>query len=147
MFVFQVNFSNSFLKGISPQFLFRCESLRKRETEILGIWLLGEIMCYPGGCTSLQEANLVSAIPAVNSSFRSLLTCNNNTAHSITLKPTTVRELENICSTSASGKAPSYDNIPMHVIKNSFHPISTSLMNIINLSFVNGIFPDKTENC
>ena len=87
--------------------------------------------------------NLASAIPAVNSSFLSFLTCNNNTA--ITLKPTTVRELENICSTFASGKAPGYDNIPIHVIKNSFHLISTPLMNIINLSFVKGIFPDKLK--
>ena len=87
--------------------------------------------------------NLASAIPAVNSSFLSFLTCNNNTA--ITLKPSTVRELENICSTFASGKAPGYDNIPIHVIKNSFHLISTPLMNIINLSFVKGIFPDKLK--
>ena len=63
----------------------------------------------------------------------------------ITLKPTTVRELENICSTFASGKAPGYDNIPMHVIKNSFHLISAPLMNIITLSFVKGIFPDKLK--
>ena len=87
--------------------------------------------------------NLASAIPAVNSSFRSFLTGNNNTA--ITLKPTTVRELENICSTFALGKAPGYDNIPMHVIQNSFHLISTPLINIINLSFVKGIFPDKLK--
>ena len=52
--------------------------------------------------------NLVSAIPAVNSSFRSFLTCNKNTA--INLKPTTVRELENICSAFASRKDPGYDN-------------------------------------
>ena len=100
-------------------------------------------MCYPGGFTSLQEANLISAIPAVNSSFLPLLTCNNNTA--ITLKPTTVRELENICSTSESGRAPSYDNIPMNVIKKQFYLISTPLMNIINLSIVKGIFPDKLK--
>ena len=33
----------------------------------------------------------------------------------------------------------------MHVIKNSFHLISRPLMNIINLSFVKGIFPDKLK--
>ena len=47
--------------------------------------------------------------------------------------------------TFASGKVPGYDNIPMHVIKNSFHLISTPLMNIINLSFLKGIFPDKLK--
>ena len=86
---------------------------------------------------------LASAIPAVSSTFRSFLTGNSNTA--VTLKPTTVRELENICSTFASGKAPGYDNIPMHVIKNSFHLISTPLMNIINLSLLKGIFPHKLK--
>ena len=86
---------------------------------------------------------LASAIPAVSPTFRSFLSGNSNTA--LTLKPTTVRELENICSTFASGKAPGYDNIPMHVIKNSFHLISTPLMNIINLSLLKGIFPDKLK--
>ena len=33
----------------------------------------------------------------------------------------------------------------MHVIENSFHLISTSLMNIINLSLLKGIFPDKLK--
>ena len=33
----------------------------------------------------------------------------------------------------------------MHVIKNSFHLISAPLMNMINLSFVKGIFPDKLK--
>ena len=42
MFVFQVNFSNSFLKGISPQFLFRRESLWKRETEIRDLVARGD---------------------------------------------------------------------------------------------------------
>ena len=60
---------------------------------------------------------LASAIPAVSPTFRSFLSGNSNTA--LTLKPTTVRELENICST--------------------FHPISTPLMNIINLSLLKGI--------
>ena len=33
----------------------------------------------------------------------------------------------------------------MYVIKKLFHFISTPLMNIINLSFVKGIFPDKLK--
>ena len=86
---------------------------------------------------------LASAIPAVSPTFRSFLSGNSNTA--LTLKPITVRELENICSTFASGKAPGYDNILMHVIKNSFHLISTPLMNIIYLSLLKGIFPDKLK--
>ena len=86
---------------------------------------------------------LASAIPAVSSTFRSFLTCNSNTA--VTLKPTTVRELENIRSTFVLGKAPGYDNIPMHVIKNSFHLVSTPLMNIINLSLRKIIFTEKLK--
>ena len=45
----------------------------------------------------------------------------------------------------ASGKAPSYDNISMLVIKHSFHLISAPLANIINLSSQKGIFPDKLK--
>ena len=38
-----------------------------------------------------------------------------------------------------------YDNISMRVIKHSFHLISAPLTNIINLSLLKGIFPDKLK--
>ena len=43
----------------------------------------------------------------------------------------------------ASKKAPGYDSIPMHVIKYSFHLMLAPLADIINLSLLKGIFPDK----
>ena len=45
----------------------------------------------------------------------------------------------------ASKKAPGYDSFPMHVIKYLFHLISAPLADIINLSLLKGIFPDKLK--
>ena len=87
---------------------------------------------------------LASAIPTVNSAtFRSFL--GSNDYPSIILKPTNTRELESICGLFSPRKAPGYDNISMRVIKHSFHLISSPLANIINLSLVKGIFPDKLK--
>ena len=44
-----------------------------------------------------------------------------------------------------SKKAPGYDSIPVHVIKFSFHLNSAPLADIINLSLLKGIFPDKLK--
>ena len=82
-------------------------------------------------------------IPKVNPSFRSYL--GDNIRPSINLKPTTTSELESICDMFASKKAPGYDSIPMHVIKYWFHLISAPLADIINLSLLKGIFPDKLK--
>ena len=87
--------------------------------------------------------NLASAIPTVNTTFRSFLGNNNSTP--ITLKPTNSNELGNICSNFNSGKAAGYDNIPLHVAKHSFHLIFAPLADIINLSLLKGIFPDKLK--
>ena len=88
--------------------------------------------------------NLASAIPTVNSAtFRSFL--DSREYPPIFLKPTDIRELENICSLFSPWKAPGYDNISMRVIKHSFHLISAPLVNIINLSLSKGIFPDKLK--
>ena len=64
---------------------------------------------------------------------------------SLALKPTTVEELNDICMSLKSGKAPGYDDISMHVIKSTFEIVSEPLKNIINLSFSKGIFPDKLK--
>lgn len=53
--------------------------------------------------------------------------------------------MEDICSNFSSGKAPIYDDIPMHVIKNSFHLVSAPLLSIVNLSLQKVIFPDKMK--
>ena len=87
--------------------------------------------------------NLAKSIPKVNPSFRSYL--GDNIRSSINLKPTTTSELESICDMFASKKVPGYDSIPMHVIKYSFHLISAPLADIINLSLLKGIFPDKLK--
>ena len=55
------------------------------------------------------------------------------------------RELANICSLFSPRKAPGYDNISMRGIKHSFHLISAPLADIINLSLLKGIFPDKLK--
>ena len=86
---------------------------------------------------------LAAKIPPVNTSFRSFL--NGQTHESLALKPTTVEELNDICMSLKSGKAPGYDDISMHVIKNTFEIVSEPLKNIINLSFSKGIFPDKLK--
>ena len=87
--------------------------------------------------------NLARSISSVNPSFRSHLGDNNHSF--INLKPTTTSELESICGMFASKKAPGYDSIPVHVIKYSFHLISAPLADIINLSLLKGIFPDKLK--
>lgn len=92
-------------------------------------------------CTNFGP-RLASTTTAVNSNFRSFLNNNNNP---ITLKASTIKELENISKTLASRKAPGYDNIPMNVIKSSFHLISSPLANIINQSLQKGILPDKLK--
>ena len=86
---------------------------------------------------------LAAKIPRVNTSFRSFL--NGQTHESLALKPTNVEELNDICMSLKSGKAPGYDDISMHVIKNTFEIVSEPLKNIINLSFSKGIFPDKLK--
>ena len=79
----------------------------------------------------------------MNPAFRSYLGDNNHL--SINLKRTTASELEGICGMFASEKAPGYDSIPLHVTKYSFHLISAPLPDIISLSLLKGIFPDKLK--
>ena len=87
--------------------------------------------------------NLARSISSVNPSFRSHHGDNNHSF--INLTPTTTSELESICGMFSSKKAPGYDSFPMHVIKYLFHLISAPLADIINLSLLKGIFPDKLK--
>ena len=76
--------------------------------------------------------DLASKIPQANSSFRTFLTNNENSP--ITLGQANVDELDEIRRSFQSGKAPGFDNIPMHVILNSFDLIAKPLTQLINLS-------------
>lgn len=51
--------------------------------------------------------------------------------------------MESICGMFTLKKAPGSDSIPMHVTRYLFHLISAPLVDIINLSLLKGIFPDK----
>ena len=64
---------------------------------------------------------------------------------SIFLKPTNIAELTEICQSLKSGKALGCDDISMQVIKNTFEIISQPLVQIINLSLLNGYFPNKLK--
>jgi hypothetical protein len=67
---------------------------------------------------------------------------------SIFLKPTNIAELTEICLSLKSGKASGCDDISMQVIKNTFEIISQPLVQIINLSLLNGYFhyfPNKLK--
>ena len=79
----------------------------------------------------------------MNPCFRSYFDDNNHP--SIKSKFTATNELESICGTFASKKAPGYDSMLMHVIKYSFHLISDPLADIILLSLRKGIIPDKLK--
>ena len=88
--------------------------------------------------------NLASAIPSVNfANFCSFLA--SKVCPSIILKPTDTLELESICSLFSPRRVPGYGNIFVLVIKHSFHLIFARLANIINLSLLKGIFPDKLK--
>ncbi len=86
---------------------------------------------------------LANRIQTTNSSFQNFLGPTND--QSVFLRPTSIFELKEICGSFSSRKAPGYDNIPMHLIKNSFEFIIVPLMNIINLSFEMGVFPEKLK--
>ena len=77
----------------------------------------------------------------MNTSFHPFL--NDQTYESLVLKSTTVEELNDICVSMKSWKTPGYDDISMYIIKNTFEIVSEALKNIINLSFSNGISPEK----
>ena len=62
---------------------------------------------------------------------------------SILLEPTTSVELINICKSLKNGTGA--ENIPMHIIIDSFEYISAPLTQIVNLSLAKGIFPDKLK--
>ncbi len=94
--------------------------------------------CIPNYFTNVGPT-LANRIQTTNSSFQNFLGPTND--QSVFLRPTSIFELKEICGSFSSRKAPGYDDIPMHLIKNSFEFIIVPLMNIINLSF----FPEKLK--
>ena len=87
--------------------------------------------------------SLARKIPPTNRSFHEFL--GPTISETIFLKPTTVNELREICMSFKNGKAPGYDNLPIHIIKKSFELISEPLMLVINSSLEAGLFPDKSK--
>ena len=87
--------------------------------------------------------SLARKIPKTNKSHMDFMSLHNK--HSIMVQPVTTEELENICKSFKSSKAPGYDNISMNIIKRSFDIISEPLKFIINLSLDKGIFPDNLK--
>ncbi len=95
-------------------------------------------------CFKNVGPTLANRIQTTNSSFQNFLGPTND--QSVFLRPTSIIELKEICAGSfSSRKAPGYNNIHMHLIKNSFEFIIVPLMNIINLSFEMGVFPEKLK--
>ena len=88
-------------------------------------------------------STLASTIQTTTSAFQSFLGPTNN--QTIFLRPTSIAELQEICRSFDSRKAPGCDKIPMHLIKNSFEFIIVPLMNIINISLEMGVFPEKLK--
>ena len=86
---------------------------------------------------------LASKIPQINSSFCTYLTSNENSA--IFISPTNADELDEICRSFQSSKALGFDDIPIHLIKNSFDLIAEPLTQIINLLLSTAVFPDKLK--
>jgi hypothetical protein len=66
-------------------------------------------------------------------------------SETIFLKPTTEHELKIISMSFKGGKAPGYDHIPLHLVKNLFDIISKPLMRVINISLEKGIFPNDLK--
>jgi hypothetical protein len=87
--------------------------------------------------------NLAKKIPDANTPFSTFLS--NRTKDSIFLNPTNVTELTNICYSLKSGMTAGFDNIAMNAIKLSFEFIAYPLVQIINRSISNGVFPDKLK--
>ena len=93
--------------------------------------------------TNVGGPNLAKKIPDVNTPFSTFLS--NHIKDSIFLNPTNVTELTNICHSLKSGKTAGFDNIAMNAIILSFEFIVYPLVQIINRSISNGVFPDKLK--
>ena len=59
--------------------------------------------------------------------------------------PLTITELKDAFFSLQTNKSLGYDGISFNVIKYCFEPLSTSLLNIFNLSLEKGIFPDELK--
>ena len=86
---------------------------------------------------------LASKIPHHNVSFRSFLDL--SYSESMFLCPTNKNELQDICYSFKTGKAPGFDNVSMYVIKKSFDLLVQPFANIIYLSLCMGMFPEKLK--
>jgi len=88
--------------------------------------------------------SLAKNIPECHSRFRSFLPQNMN-VHSIFLEPVDESEIIKIIKGFKSSKSAGYDHITMEDIKNACIYITHPLVNIINQSLHNGIFPNNLK--
>ena len=68
-----------------------------------------------------------------------------NATSSMFLDPTCADEVSNIVMGFKDKKSCGYDGLPMFIIKRINNFISTPLAHICNLTFLNGVFPDKMK--
>ena len=87
--------------------------------------------------------NLASKITSHDLAFTNFLPDHVN--ESIVLNPTDVTEVQEIGCSLKSGNSMGCDNICALILKNSIDVISSPLVEIINLSLSQGVFPDKLK--
>ena len=68
-----------------------------------------------------------------------------NYQNSMFLAPITENELENEIKSMDSSKSPGYDNISNKILKLTAKDISKALTHIFNLTFQNGVIPEKLK--
>ena len=87
--------------------------------------------------------NLSSKIPQTSKSYQSFL--RNKAVNSFYLNPTNPKEIVNIINGLKNGKALGPYSIPIDILKYNADDISTPLSAIINMSFFQGVFPDRCK--
>lgn len=88
--------------------------------------------------------NLDKNIPQSQTHFTSYLRSNTNEPLK-SFNPTTADEVKNIITLLKNKASSGYDDIPTHLIKQAVAVLSHPLSYIINLSLVQGIFPDNLK--
>jgi hypothetical protein len=92
-------------------------------------------------------ANIVNAphIGTRNFTLKNILLGNGNYRNGMFLAPITENELENEIKSMDSSKSPGYDNISNKILKLTAKEISKPLTHIFNLTFQNGVIPEKLK--
>ena len=86
------------------------------------------------------DFNLADKIPRSSTNFESYLS---DITTALSDKPLSEKGFKDAFFTLKTNKSPGYDNLHVNVIKNMYHELKISLMNIFSQSLSTGIFPDK----